>query len=80
MFRPALIGKSPDAIINRIDENLLLKAGQKKGLIMFFALVDKDGTVKMEQHVSRHARIQAAGAGSAASTDECENDSGNSQS
>ena len=44
-YRPALIGKSPDAIINRIDENLLLKAGQKKGLIMFFALVDKDGTV-----------------------------------
>jgi hypothetical protein len=46
MYRPALIGKSPEAIINRIDENLLLKAGQKKGLIMFFALVDKDGTVK----------------------------------
>jgi hypothetical protein len=46
MYRPALIGKAPDAIINRIDENLLLKAGQKKGLIMFFALVDKDGTVK----------------------------------
>ena len=45
-YRPALIGTSPDAIINRIDENLLLKAGQKKGLIMFFALVDKDGTVK----------------------------------
>src|SRR5205814_7425617 len=41
-----LIGKAPNAIINRIDENLLLKAGQKKGLIMFFALVDKDGTVK----------------------------------
>jgi Gram-negative bacterial TonB protein C-terminal len=46
MYRPALIGKSPDAIINRIDENLLLKAGEKKALIMFFALVDKDGTVK----------------------------------
>jgi hypothetical protein len=44
-YRPALIGKAPDAIINRIDENVLLKAGQKKGLIMFFALVDKDGTV-----------------------------------
>ena len=46
MYRPALIGKSPDAIINRIDENMLLKAGQKKALIMFFALVDKDGTVR----------------------------------
>ena len=45
-YRPALIGKAPDAIINRIDENLLLKAGQKKALIMFFALVDKDGSVK----------------------------------
>jgi hypothetical protein len=46
MYRPALIGTSTDAIINRIDENLLLKAGIKKALIMFFALVDKDGTVK----------------------------------
>ena len=46
MYRPALIGKAPDAIINRIDENMLVKAGQKNGLIMFFALVDKDGTVK----------------------------------
>jgi len=46
MYRPALIGTSPEAIINRIDENLLLKAGQKKALMMFFALVDKDGTVK----------------------------------
>jgi len=45
-FRPALIGTSPEAIINRIDENVLLKAGQKKALIMFFALVDQDGTVK----------------------------------
>jgi hypothetical protein len=46
VYRPALIGTSPEAIINRIDENVLLKAGQKKALIMFFALVDKDGTVK----------------------------------
>lgn len=46
MYRPALIGQSPDAIINRIDENLLLKAGQKGALIMFSALVDKDGVVK----------------------------------
>ena len=46
MYRPALIGKSPDAIINRIDENVLIKAGQKSALIMFFALVDKDGVVK----------------------------------
>jgi Gram-negative bacterial TonB protein C-terminal len=45
-LRPALIGQSPDAIINRIDENALLKSGQKNALIMFFALVDKDGVVK----------------------------------
>jgi hypothetical protein len=45
-YRPALIGNSPEAIINRIDENMLVKAGQGKALIMFFALVDKDGTVK----------------------------------
>jgi len=45
-LRPALIGKSPDAIINRINESALLKGGQKNALIMFFALVDKDGTVK----------------------------------
>jgi Gram-negative bacterial TonB protein C-terminal len=45
-FRPALIGRSPGRIINRIDENLLIKAGQKSAMIMFFALVDKDGTVK----------------------------------
>jgi TonB family protein len=45
-FQPALIGRSPGRIINRIDENLLIKAGQKSAMIMFFALVDKDGTVK----------------------------------
>jgi hypothetical protein len=37
LYRPALIGKSPEAIINRIDENLLLKAGQKDAAVMFSA-------------------------------------------
>jgi len=32
LYRPALIGKSPEAIINRIDENLLLKEQGKKTL------------------------------------------------
>jgi TonB family protein len=46
-FRPALIGKAPDAIVNRIDEKTLLAAGQKNAAIEFFAIVDKDGTVKL---------------------------------
>lgn len=46
MYRPALIGSSPDAIINRIDTNLLLKAGQKNAAVMFVAAVEKTGAVK----------------------------------
>ena len=46
IYRPALIGKSPDAIINRIDENLLLRAGQKDAAVMFCAQVEKTGEVK----------------------------------
>src|SRR6476646_6844560 len=46
MYRPALIGKAPDAIINRIDENLLLKAGQKDAAVMFSAGVEKTGELK----------------------------------
>src|SRR5207247_7638236 len=46
VYRPALIGKSPGAIINRIDENLLLKAGQKDAAVMFSAGVEKTGELK----------------------------------
>jgi len=46
LYRPALIGKSPEAIINRIDENLLLKAGQKDAAVMFSAGVEKTGEMK----------------------------------
>ncbi len=46
LYRPALIGKSPEAIINRIDENLLLKAGQKDAAVMFSAGVEKTGELK----------------------------------
>src|SRR5438046_5523165 len=46
MYRPALIGKSPEAIINRIDEKLLLKAGQKDAAVMFSAGVEKTGELK----------------------------------
>ncbi len=42
-FRPALVGKAPDAIINRIDTKTLAAAGQKNALIMFCAAVTKTG-------------------------------------
>jgi hypothetical protein len=44
-FRPALIGRSPGAIINRIDEKTLVAAKQKESLVMFFAKVEKTGDV-----------------------------------
>ena len=47
LYRPALIGTSPDAIINRIDTKLLLKAGQKDAAVMFTAVVDSKGEVKL---------------------------------
>jgi Gram-negative bacterial TonB protein C-terminal len=47
VYRPALIGKSPEAIINRIDEKLLLHAGQKDAAVMFYAIVEKTGAVKL---------------------------------
>jgi hypothetical protein len=43
--RPALIGRSPGAIINRIDTKTLMAAQQKEGLVMFCAIVDKTGDV-----------------------------------
>src|SRR6476660_3926649 len=46
LYRPALIGKTPEAIINRIDEKLLLKAGQKDAAVMFSAGVEKTGELK----------------------------------
>ena len=46
LYRPALIGRSPEAIINRIDEKLLLKAGQKDAAVMFSAGVEKTGELK----------------------------------
>ena len=47
LYRPALIGTSPDAIINRIDTQVLLKAGQKDSAVMFSAVVDSKGEVKL---------------------------------
>ena len=47
MYRPALIGKAADAIINRIDTRMLMAAGQKNAAVMFCVAVDKDGQVKL---------------------------------
>jgi hypothetical protein len=44
-MRPALIGRSPGAVINRIDEKTLAAAKQKESLVMFFAKVEKTGDV-----------------------------------
>src|SRR5215471_9117826 len=52
-FRPVLIGQGPSALINRMDEQDLVRKGQKDALVMFVCMVKKDGGV--ERHVSRHA-------------------------
>ena len=46
MFRPVLIGQGPTALINRIDEQDLVRKGQKDALIMFMCAVTKDGEVE----------------------------------
>src|SRR5437667_3864418 len=46
MFRPVLIGLGPTALINRIDEQDLIREGQKDALIMFMCAVKKDGGVE----------------------------------
>jgi TonB family protein len=45
MYRPVLIGQGPTALINRIDEQDLIRKGQKDALIMFMCAVRKDGGV-----------------------------------
>src|SRR3954451_15241429 len=46
MYRPALVGSGPDALINRIDENGLVEKGQKEAAIMFSCKVDRAGNVQ----------------------------------
>ena len=46
MFRPVLIGQGPSALINRIDEQELVRKGQKDALVMFLCAVKKDGEVE----------------------------------
>ena len=42
-FRPAVLGSGPDSLINRIDSEALVKAGQKDGAVMFSSVVRKTG-------------------------------------
>ena len=46
MFRPVLIGQGPTSLINRIDEQDLVRKGQKDALVMFLCVVKKDGEVE----------------------------------
>ncbi len=45
LYRPALIGSGPEALINRINAPELVKNGQKDALIMFTCTVKKTGDV-----------------------------------
>ena len=44
-FRPALLGSSPESLINRINADELMKKGQKNGAAMFCSLAAKDGVL-----------------------------------
>ena len=44
-FRPALLGKGPDSLVNRIDTAELIKKGQKNAAVMFSCLVAPTGDV-----------------------------------
>jgi hypothetical protein len=46
MYRPILIGKGPDALINRIDTQDLMKKDQKDAFILFICSVTKSGAVE----------------------------------
>jgi len=49
MYRPILVGQGPDALINRIDTEELLKDGQKDGWVRFICAVRKNGEVMWSQ-------------------------------
>jgi hypothetical protein len=46
MYRPALVGSGPDALINQIDEKGLIDKGQKDAVIMFSCQVNRTGGVQ----------------------------------
>jgi hypothetical protein len=43
VYRPIVLGKGPNSLIDRIDTEALIKGGQKDALIMFTCFVDKTG-------------------------------------
>jgi hypothetical protein len=43
IYQPVLLGTGPDALINRIDTQELIKKGQKDAVIMFACRVNKKG-------------------------------------
>jgi TonB family protein len=46
MYRPVLLGQGPNALINRIDEQGLVRKGQKDTLVMFMCAVRKTGELE----------------------------------
>lgn len=46
MYRPVLLGQGPNAVINRIDEQDLIRKGQKDALVMFMCSVRKTGELE----------------------------------
>jgi TonB family protein len=49
MYRPILMGKGPDSLINRIDSEDLMKKGQKQGIALFICAVLKTGEVEWSE-------------------------------
>lgn len=45
MYRPALVGSAPTAIINTIDTKMLMQQGQKNAAILFSCSVGRNGDV-----------------------------------
>jgi hypothetical protein len=48
-FRPALPGSGPEALINQINTQELLKNGQKDGAVMFCCYIASDGGVMLSE-------------------------------
>jgi hypothetical protein len=48
-FRPALPGSGPEALVNQINSQELIKNGQKDGGIMFCCYVEKTGNVMLSE-------------------------------
>ncbi len=48
-FRPAVLMSGPDSLINRIDAQALMNAGQKDGAVMFSVVVSKTGEAKQSR-------------------------------